>query len=82
VLGRKPLELEVAKRYRADPEEVRQLRTQSWSRLASSPHVITARIQERLPSMPAFEYELLDKILPSLIFVATPIGVCIDALTA
>jgi hypothetical protein len=86
VLGRKPLELEVARRkeaYRADPEEARQAAHAELVKTREFTHVITARIQERLPSMPAFEvYELLDKILLQFDLVATPIGVCIDALTA
>jgi hypothetical protein len=54
VLGRKPLEVARRKEaYRADPR-----RCGSCARRAGqdsrATHVITARIQERLPSMPAF----------------------------
>jgi hypothetical protein len=64
VLGRKPLELARRKEaYRADPR-----RCGSCARRAGqdsrATHVITARIQERLPSMPAFSTSYSDKIRP------------------
>lgn len=86
VLGRKPLDLEVERRkeaYRADPEEARRVAHAELVKSREFTHVITARIQERLPDMPAFEvYELLDKILLQFDLVTTPLGICIDALTA
>lgn len=86
VLGRAPLEREISRHKQAYRIDTKDARRDAHAELVKSrefTHVITAQIQERFPEMPAFDvYELLDKVLLQFDLVTTPVGVCIDTLSA
>jgi hypothetical protein len=84
VLGRKPLDRETLRYqadYRADAVKARVAAHAELVRSREFTHVITARIQERKPDMPAFEvYELLDRVLAECDLVSKTIDECLDAI--